>query len=153
MSKPASLQPGIMIVDDDDIDIRVIRRALKNQGIDNVSLIAHDGVEALEMLRANVGSNGVGPWILLVDINMPRLNGHEFLERLRADEALGDSIVFMLTTSDRDQDKQRAYAQHVAGYIVKSEAGSNFAGLADMLRGFLACVQFRDPDLGAIHDR
>lgn len=151
MIEQQSLQPGIMIVDDDDIDIRVIRRALKKQGIDNVSLVANDGIEALEMLRANAGGNGVGPWILLVDINMPRLNGHEFLERLRADEELKDSIVFMLTTSDRDQDKQRAYAQNVAGYIVKSDAGSNFAGLADMLRGFLSCVQFRHRDNGALH--
>lgn len=148
MNGQQTLQPSIMIVDDDDIDIRVVRRALKKQGIGNVSLIAHDGAEALEMLRANAGKNAVGPWILLVDINMPRLNGHEFVEKLRADEELGDSIVFMLTTSDRDQDKQRAYAQNVAGYVVKSDAGSNFAGLADMLRGFLSCVQFRQQDNG-----
>ena len=149
MNGQPPLQPGIMIVDDDDIDIRVVRRALKNQGIGNVSLVAHDGVEALELLRSDAARNAVGPWILLVDINMPRLNGHEFVEQLRADDELCDSIVFMLTTSDRDQDRQRADAQNVAGYVVKSDAGSNFAGLADMLRGFLSCVQMQHGKDGA----
>lgn len=153
MDVKQGLQPGIMIVDDDDIDIRVIRRALKKRGIDKVPLIAHDGVEALEMLRANSGGDGAAPWILLVDINMPRLNGHEFIEELRTDDDLGDSIVFMLTTSDRDQDKQRAYAQNVAGYIVKSDAGPNFTDLTDKLRGFLSRGQFRQQDNGVRHER
>ena len=135
-------QPTIMIIDDDDIDVRVLRRALKKQGVTDNVKVAHDGLEALDLLREGTPRQSLWPWILLVDINMPRMNGHEFLDRMRAETGLRECIVYMLTTSDRQQDIELAYANHVAGYIVKSEAGINFENLVKLLRNYFNCVQF-----------
>ena len=135
-------RPTLMIIDDDDIDVRVIKRALVNQGIDSPVRVARDGIEALETLRRECSEKPPWPWVLLLDINMPRLNGHEFLEQLRKDPLLCDCVVFCLTTSSREQDIRQAYANKVAGYIVKSEAGIQLAHLGEMLRSYLGCVQF-----------
>jgi len=61
------------------------------------------------------------PYIILLDLNMPRMSGIEFLEVIRHDDALRDTVVFVLTTSKADEDRTAAYKKHVAGYIVKSD--------------------------------
>src|ERR1700685_2147108 len=92
---------NIMLVEDDDIDIMSMKRSFKKNNIQNPLFIANDGVEALDMLR---GTNGVEkivptPKIIITDINMPKMNGHEFLKELRADKELRAISVFVLTTS------------------------------------------------------
>jgi CheY-like chemotaxis protein len=82
------------------------------------------------------------PRVILLDLNMPRMNGFEFLQALRADEALTDDIVFVLTTSDADTDRSRAYRQHVAGYMVKAEVGPQFSRLAQLLMDYQAGVRW-----------
>jgi CheY-like chemotaxis protein len=117
----------VLLVEDDDIDIEAVRRAFHEKKILNPMRIARDGVEALEILRGQNGQEPIStPYMILLDINMPRMNGFEFLDVIRSDPKLKKAVVFVLTTSDDDQDMMRAYERNVAGYIVKSEAGSGF---------------------------
>lgn len=132
----------ILLVEDDDGDFKLVQRAFRKAGVANELARAVDGVEALEMLR---GTNGQAPlkrpYLLLVDINMPRMDGLSLINALRGDEALKDTIVFMLTTSKHDEDKQRAYELHVAGYILKENAGHDFLELITLIGGYSRIVE------------
>lgn len=110
----------LLLVDDDDVDIMSVRRALEDLGIGNPVVVAHDGLEALEHLRGENGRKAIPqPYIIILDLNMPRMDGIEFLSELRADEALRHSIVFVLTTSSAEKDMVQAYTHNVAGFITK----------------------------------
>ena len=137
----------VILVEDDDVDARAVRRAFDKAGVLNEILRVCDGVEALELLRSERGlSAPPKPWVLLVDINMPRMNGLDFVRELRADPALKDSVVFILTTSNLDEDKAQAYDLNVAGYIVKSRAGEEFLKLADLLGSYWRLVELPSGD-------
>lgn len=130
---------SILLVDDDDVDAMGIQRALKQLKILNPIFRARHGQEALDMLR----SEGAipHPYVILLDINMPCMNGLEMLEILRADPVLSTAVVFMLTTSQDDQDRFAAYQQHVAGYIVKRQAGDGFLRVMEMLDRYWRVVE------------
>ena len=134
---------NILLVEDDEIDAMAIQRAFRKKKIANPIHLAENGIQALDILR---GSNGHAPlprpYLVLLDLNMPQMNGIEFLEALRKDPRLNDSLVFVLTTSADDQDKVAAYKQHVAGYMVKSKAGDDFVHLMTVLDGYWRYVEF-----------
>lgn len=133
----------ILIVDDDDIDADVIRREIIKQRIANPIVRAHDGLEALSILRGNDTQEGLKrPYLILLDLNMPRMSGIEFLQELRSDPKLHDSIVFILSTSDDDRDILQAYQQHVAGYLTKGRFGQPFVEHLNMLELFWRYVVF-----------
>lgn len=117
----------VLLVEDNAVDREAIQRAFDRMRIANPIVCAGDGAQALEILR---GTDAVPPMekplLILLDINMPRMNGLEFLKQMRADPQLHDNIVFVLTTSKSDEDRMAAYAEHVAGYIVKSDVGAGF---------------------------
>lgn len=133
---------NILLVDDDDGDAKSVQRAFKSAKIANPVVRAIDGIDALDILR---GTNGkmklASPHLLLVDMNMPRMNGIEMVQQLRADPDLRNCIVFMLTTSSRDEDKLAAYHLNVAGYIVKERAGHDFQRLVDLVQGYWRIVE------------
>jgi CheY-like chemotaxis protein len=110
----------ILLVDDDEVDVMNVQRAFKKNNIANPLYVARNGLEALEMLR---GQNGAAipteRRLILLDLNMPKMNGLEFLRELRADPQLRSLTVVVLTTSDDDRDKVEAYELNVAGYILK----------------------------------
>lgn len=112
--------PTILIVEDNELDAEKIVRSMRRLKMTNDVVRATNGEEALGVLR---GTNGqtklVPPYIILLDINMPKMNGLEFLQALRADDALDRSPVFMLTTSDSQKDIDAAYQYNVCGYVVK----------------------------------
>jgi CheY-like chemotaxis protein len=110
----------ILLVDDDDIDVMNVERAFKRNNIINPLYIACDGIEALEMLRSD-GPDSVPKErrLILLDLNMPRMNGLEFLRELREDPELRYLTVIVLSTSDDERDKVEAYNLNVAGYIIK----------------------------------
>lgn len=113
---------NILLVEDDALDVMNVRRAFKKNNILNPLNVAGNGVEALEMLRGKDGGAPECPAerrLILLDLNMPKMNGIEFLQELRADPALRATPVVVLTTSDEDRDKIDAYHFNVAGYIVK----------------------------------
>jgi CheY-like chemotaxis protein len=121
----------------------MLNRAFKKAKIANPISVAHDGIAALELLR---GTNGrprlPRPFIILLDLNMPRMDGIEFLRELRKDEDLKKSIVFVLTTSDADEDKVKAYNLGVAGYILKSNPANAFLEATALLDTYWRVVEF-----------
>lgn len=142
-SQSATHTVTILLVEDDVIDVEGIKRTFRKNRIANPIRHASDGIEALARLRGADGEPPLErPYLILLDLNMPRMNGLEFLEELRKDELLHDSIVFVLTTSDADQDKTAAYEKYIAGYLVKSKVGEGFVNLVNMLDGYWRYVEF-----------
>ncbi|MEL6401602.1 MAG: response regulator [Cyanobacteria bacterium J06626_4] len=121
---------NILLVEDDEVDVMNVKRAFKRNRITNPLFVAGNGLEALAMLRGQVEDGPKIPHtrrIILLDINMPKMNGIEFLQKLRQDPALAPTPVIVLTTSDEDQDRIEAYKLNVAGYILKPVTFSSFA--------------------------
>ena len=135
---------SVLLVEDNVIEQEAVRRAFKREHIGNPIITAVDGIEALALLRG--GKGGVEalprPYLILLDLNMPRMNGLEFLTELRADPDLRDSIVFVLTTSRSDEDRVASYNLNVAGYIVKSDVGAGFVRLLGLLDHYWRIVEF-----------
>lgn len=121
---------NVLLVEDDEVDVMNVKRAFKRNNITNPLYVAFNGLEALEMLR---GDNGDSPQIpqrrriILLDLNMPRMGGLEFLQQLRSDSKLRPIPVIILTTSDEDKDRIEAYKLNVAGYLLKPVKFSQFA--------------------------
>ncbi len=119
---------NILLVEDDEVDVMNVQRAFKKNNITNPLYFATNGLEALIMLRGdgNPPSLPRERRMILLDLNMPKMNGIEFLRELRADPALKPIPVIVLTTSNEDRDKVEAYNLNVAGYILKPVTFSNF---------------------------
>ena len=133
---------NILLVDDDDVAAESVVRSLRKNHHDYSITLAQDGVEALEILRQQHPQLSVEkPYLILLDLNMPRMNGFEFLHELRADRELHESVVFVLTTSNAESDKAQAYRENIAGYMVKSMVGPQFTKLAGLLGEYVAAVQ------------
>ncbi|MBC8164136.1 MAG: response regulator [Roseiflexaceae bacterium] len=110
----------ILLVDDDEVDIMNVQRAFRKNNIVNPLYVAHNGLEALELLRgtgdAKIPSERR---LVLLDLNMPKMNGLELLREIRSDPALHALTVIVLTTSDDERDKVEAYNLNISGYILK----------------------------------
>jgi CheY-like chemotaxis protein len=133
----------LLHVEDDDICLMMLNRAFKKAKIGNPISVAHDGIEALELLRGTNGRHRLPrPFLILLDLNMPRMDGIEFLKELRKDEELRKSTVFVLTTSDADEDKVKAYNLGVAGYILKSNPANAFLEATALLDTYWRVVEF-----------
>jgi CheY-like chemotaxis protein len=133
----------ILLVEDDEIDAEAIVRGFQKQKIENPITVVPNGIEALNALRGEDGYVRVpAPYLILLDLNMPRMNGIEFLQSLRQDVQLKSSIVFVLTTSNSDRDKLAAYREQIAGYLLKQRSGVNFADLVNMLDFYWRVVEF-----------
>ena len=111
---------SILLVEDDEVDVMNVQRAFDKAGFGTTLHVASDGVEALEMLRGNRKENlDPFPQILLLDLNLPRMNGIELLREMRSDPRLRRMVVIVLSTSDDARDVFAAYELNVAGYLVK----------------------------------
>ena len=127
---------NILLVDDDTVDQKAMKRALADAGIDNPVFVAGDGVEALDMLRGKKKALIGQPLVIVLDLNMTKMDGFEFLRELRLDPELKQSIVFVLTASDDAQAKKMAYDLNVQGYIAKISYAESFARAATMLKNY-----------------
>lgn len=126
-----------LIVDDDEVSIMKMMRAIKKGNFVNPVSIAKDGVEALEILRGDQNQARLTPpYIVTLDINMPRMDGHEFLREIRNDERLKNVVVFVLTTSDNNADIASAYDRNVAGYILKERSEESLLEKVSMIENF-----------------
>jgi CheY-like chemotaxis protein len=134
---------NLLLVEDDEVDVQGLRRAFNRSRIGNPITVARDGIEALEILRGQNGHQKLPkPHLVLLDLNMPRMNGIEFLEAIRNDEELKSTVVFMITTSKAEEDKQRAYGHNVAGYIVKQDPANTFVEAVSLLEHYWKIVEF-----------
>ena len=134
---------NVLLVEDNVIEHEAVRRAFQRERIGNPITTAVDGVEALATLRGRGDTPALArPFLILLDLNMPRMNGLEFLTEIRADPELKDSIVFVLTTSRSDEDRVASYNLNVAGYIVKSDVGAGFVRLIALLDHYWRVVEF-----------
>jgi CheY-like chemotaxis protein len=135
VSRPINL----LLVDDDDIDAMNLQRALDRGKIATMLYRAVDGVEALAMLR-----DGRVPRerrLVLLDINMPRMNGIELLRELRGDPQLQLTPVVALTTSNDDRDRIEAYRLNVAGYLLKPVTFTAFVEMMTALSQYWNLVE------------
>jgi CheY-like chemotaxis protein len=108
---------NILLVEDDELDVMNVQRAFKKNNVVNPLYTAGNGLDALAMLRGDAIPKDRR--LILLDLNMPRMGGIEFLKELRADPDLKATTVVVLTTSDEERDKVKAYDLNVAGYILK----------------------------------
>jgi CheY-like chemotaxis protein len=135
----AEKQLNILLVEDDQVDVMNVKRAFERNRISNPLFIAEDGLQGLEMLRS--GSFPRDRRLVLLDLNMPRMNGIEFLREVRRDPALQSTPVVVLTTSNDDRDKIEAYNLNVAGYLLKPVTFINFVEVMAALNKYWSLVE------------
>ncbi|AFV00273.1 response regulator [Simiduia agarivorans] len=128
----------LLLVEDDDIDAMSIERSFRKNRIANPIYRAHDGLSALEALATGEVKR---PFVILLDLNLPRMGGLEFLEKLRAEPDHKDAVVFVLTTSKDEQDQIKAYELNSAGYFLKSDCGTQFLDVVHLLDGYWKIVK------------
>ena len=124
---------NILLVEDDEVDVMNVKRAFSKNNIMNPLFVAGNGIEALEMLESQIIPL---PKIIILDINMPKMNGIEFLKIMRENERLKNISVFVMTTSNEDSDKINAYNLNVAGYILKPLSFEKFLTSVATLKNF-----------------
>jgi CheY-like chemotaxis protein len=130
---------NILLVEDDEVDVMNVRRAFDKNHITNPLFVASNGLEGLEKLRS--GEVPQGRRIVLLDLNMPKMNGIEFLRELRSDPALAPTPVVVLTTSNNDRDKIDAFNLNVAGYLLKPVTFAEFSDLMVTLNKYWTLVE------------
>ncbi|HWQ66871.1 MAG TPA: response regulator [Methanospirillum sp.] len=123
----------ILLVDDDIVDVMTVKRALKDLKSSDKVDVAHNGEEALEYLQK---SHGDPPGYILLDLNMPRMNGLEFLALIKQDPDLRRIPVVVLTTSMADTDRRAAFDLGVSGYVVKPVDYSHFVGVMQTIQDY-----------------
>ncbi|MGI9260369.1 MAG: response regulator [Gammaproteobacteria bacterium] len=138
---PTSREVSILLVEDDEIDVKALQRAFKKLKIANPVIVAKDGIEGWAALQ-----NMKRPFLILLDINMPRMNGLELLRMIRHDENFHNTIVFVLTTSTDEKDKFEAYNLNVAGYMLKSDMGTSFIRAIEMVEQYWKVIEFPGDD-------
>ena len=145
MTWPSNPPPNpirILLVEDDDGDAKAVERTFQKARIANPIVRALDGIEAMAILKGTDKRPKLeAPYLLLVDLNMPRMDGIQLVTAIREDPALHDTIIFMLTTSNRAEDKQAAYSLNVTGYILKEKAGEDFLKLFSLVDTYWRIVE------------
>jgi len=131
---------NVVLVEDDEVDVMNVRRAFKKNNITNPLFVAANGLEALALMRdpATPTKNR----IVLLDLNMPKMNGIEFLRALRADPQMSHTPVVVLTTSNEDKDRVEAFQFNVAGYLLKPVTFTSFVEVMAALNKYWTLVEF-----------
>lgn len=132
----------LLLLEDDDGDAKAFSRALQKTGVKHSFKRATDGAEALKFLEnSDSVPSHLFPHIIVVDLNMPGMDGIKFIRTLRDDPHLNKSIIFVLSTSQHEYDVELAYELNVAGYILKSATHHDYQDLADMLVAYWKIVE------------
>jgi CheY-like chemotaxis protein len=126
----------ILLVEDDELDVISVERSLKRLDEDFELYTAYNGIEALEILRDKVENGSILPDVILLDLNMPKMNGLEFLKVLRSDEKLKHLKVFIMTTSGDEADRKATEEFAISGYLIKPLNFNNNSKRTDSMDGF-----------------
>lgn len=133
----------MLLIEDDEVDAEAVIRAFAKQQVQTAITAVSNGVEALDVMLNKERADALAwPYLILLDLNMPLMNGLEFLHTIRQNPELKRSIVFMLTTSNHDDDKLAAYDNQVAGYFVKSKAGKDYLPITKLIELYWQLVEF-----------
>jgi CheY-like chemotaxis protein len=133
----------IILIEDDEVDAEAITRAFKTIGVAARTTRFVDGRAAIDTLRGPFGVQLQSePYLILLDLNLPRMNGFAFLDELRKDAVLKRSIVFTLSGSEEEGDRSAAYDRRVAGYLVKANQGLNYQALRELLETYYSAIEF-----------
>lgn len=138
----------ILLVEDSEPDILLTQEAFEDAKVKNRLHVARDGEEAINFLRRKgPHAQAPRPDVILLDINMPRKNGLEVLQELKADPDLATIPVLMLTTSQAEEDVRNSYARHANGYVIKPVGFENFLNAIRAFENFwLTFVRFPPRD-------
>lgn len=123
----------ILLVEDDDVDVENVVRAFDESRITNPLSVARNGEEALALLRADALNNRRMPGLILLDINMPIMNGFELLAILKQDPTFRTIPVVILTTSQEESDRYRSFQLSVAGYMIKPVEFTDFVDVVQTI--------------------
>jgi CheY-like chemotaxis protein len=128
---------NVLLVEDDEVDVMNVRRAFKKANIKNPIFTASNGYEALEILR-DISDTKMPTErrLVLLDLNMPKMGGIEFLQELRSDQQLRATPVVVMTTSNQDKDRLEAYNLNIAGYLLKPVTFASFTELIATLNSY-----------------
>lgn len=137
MTTRSSKPIEILLVEDSPGDIRLIQEALQEAKVRNRMSVVGDGVEALAYLRRQEGYTRVTrPGLILLDLNLPKKNGFEVLQEVKADEALKRIPVVILTTSQAEQDIVKSYELYANAYITKPVDLEQFLSVVKAIEDF-----------------
>lgn len=135
---------NILLVEDDSLDIMNVERTLKKIDVNHKLFIARNGQEAWNMLHGiGIEKISPAPSVIMLDINMPKMNGLEFLNLLRNDEELKDIKVFIMTTSNDSSDRRLSKELGVSGYIIKPLNFNNSASSIDSFSLMIDLLNFK----------
>ena len=127
----------ILLIDDDPVDVQLTTEQLADSKLRNRVTWAKDGVEALAMLRHEGEYADVPtPDLILLDLNMPRMDGHQFLAEVKGDPALAPIPIVVVTTSDEDADIVESYRLHANAYVTKPIGLEQMSKVVRAIEGF-----------------
>ncbi len=129
----------ILLVEDDEVDVMTVKRSVRELLVKNPLHIRGNGEEALEYLEEH---QHVLPCIVLLDINMPRMNGIEFLSKVKSDERFKRIPIIVLTTSKEEQDRYASFNLSAAGYMIKPVDYEQFLTLMNTIKGYWSLSEF-----------
>jgi len=136
---------NILLVEDNDFDVKRIERGFAKLGRTKRILRARDGVEALRIVRGEDKDNvPEKPFVVMLDLNMPRMGGIEFLDEIRSDTQLRETPVFVVTTSDFHFDVRKAYDRMVCGYFIKPDSAAEMIAILETLDNYWQTCVFSD---------
>ena len=137
--------PTLLLVEDDPFDVLAMKRCVSANDLPVRLECAGDGEAGLAALARLVVEPNAAPVVVLLDLNMPRMNGIEFLDALRADLRLVRTVVFALTTSNDVRDRRATYARGVSGYICKDAVAPDYSDLGALIRHLVDLVTLPEP--------
>ena len=137
----------VLVVDDNRSDVRLLEEAFKSTGTPTEVLTAAGGEEALDLLHSGAGPK---PHLIMLDINMPRISGHEVLCYIKANHNLRSMVVLMFSSSSSETDIVRAYECHANGYLTKPSDLDEYYEIARRVTDFWTGVAILPPAPGAV---
>ena len=140
----------ILLVDDDKVDTIAVKRSFQALKLDNPVIEVRNGIQAMDRLRGENGHEMIPwPFVILLDLSMPQMDGFEFLESLRNDPRLRRAPVFVMSGSGSAEDRARAYGLNIVGFIRKQGPSRSFLKEVQMLQHYIRVTEFPEPSAAA----